>query len=89
MEAIERGGFTLSPDYKVYLKPLDARNSIAIQLLNPTKVFPKVDTSVRAFATTPHMTGKGTDLTPTEFYQLIASADAGVQFYARENSPMK
>jgi hypothetical protein len=89
MEAIERGGFTVSADYKVYLKPLDARDSIAIQLLNPTQVFPKIDTSVRAFATTPHMTGKGTDLTPTEFYQLIAAADAGVQFYSRENSPMK
>ncbi len=88
MEAIERGGFTLSADYKVYLKPLDAHGSIAIQLLNPTQVFPKIDTTVRAFATTPHMTGKGADLTPTEFYQLIAAADAGVQFYSRENSPL-
>jgi len=89
MEAIERGGFTVSPGYKVYLNPLDARGSIAIQLLNPTQVFPKIDTTVRAFSTTPHMTGKGADLTPTEFYQLIGAADAGVQFYSRENSPLK
>jgi hypothetical protein len=89
MEAIERGGFTLSADFKVYLKPLDARGSLAIQLLNPTQVFPKVDTSVRAFPTTPHMTGKGTDLTPTEFYQLIVDTDGGVLFYSRENSPLK
>jgi hypothetical protein len=89
MEAIERGGFTLSPDFKIYLKPLAAKDSIAIQLLNPTQLFPKIDTGVRAFPTTPHMTGKGTDLTPTEFYLLILAADSGVNFYSRENSPLK
>ena len=52
-------------------------------------MFPKIDTTVRAFPTTPHMMGKGTDLTPLEFYQLIAATDAGVQFYSRENSPMQ
>jgi hypothetical protein len=70
------------------LNPEDARNSYAIKLLNPTQVFPAVDTNVRAFATSPHSVAKGfTELTPTEFYALILAADMGVNFYSRENNP--
>ena len=43
--------------------------------------------TVRAFATTPHMNGKGPDLSADEFYALILAADNGVSFFARENNP--
>ena len=87
MEAIEMGDLMISGDYKVYLNPEDARNSLAVKLLNPTQQFPTQNAGVRAFATTPHMNGKGTDLTPDEFYALILAADNGVSFFARENNP--
>jgi hypothetical protein len=86
MEAIEEGNLTISGAFKVYMKAEDARGSIAIQLLNPTQLFPAPSTT-RAFATTPHLTGKGTDLTSQEFYTLILAADMGMNFYARENNP--
>jgi hypothetical protein len=87
MEAVEKNHLTFSGNYKVYLKPLDAHGSIAIQMLNPTQLFPNTSAGNRAFPTTPHMMGKGTDLTSTEFYLLILAADMGVNFYARENKP--
>ena len=87
MEAIEEGNLMITGDYKVYLSPEDARDSDAIKLLNPVEQFPNQNTSVRAFATTPHMQGKGPDLTADEFYALILAADNGVSFYARENNP--
>jgi hypothetical protein len=87
MEAVGRGMLMVTGNYKVYLKPEDAHGSIAIQMLNPTQLFP-APTATRAFpGTTPHMQGKGTDLTPTEFYALILAADNGCNFYARENAP--
>ncbi len=86
MEAIEEGSLMVTGNYKVYLNPEDARNSLAIKLLNPVQQFPN-QTSTRAFATTPHMSGRGTDLTADEFYALILAADNGVSFYARENNP--
>jgi hypothetical protein len=87
MEAIEKAHLMISGDFKVYLNPEDARNSIAIKLLNPTQLFPAPAAGTRAFATTPHMNGKGADLTAQEFYTLILAADMGVNYYARENNP--
>jgi hypothetical protein len=88
MEALERGNFKTGPGFQVYMNPLDARGSIAIQLLNPTQLFPVDVNAPRAFpGTTPHMMGRGTDLTPTEFYLMILAADMGVNYYARENKP--
>ncbi|MBC7974340.1 MAG: hypothetical protein H7138_05090 [Myxococcales bacterium] len=87
MEAVEKGDLMISGNYKVYLKPTDARGSIAIQKLNPTQLFP-TPSATRAFPdTTPHMTGKGAELTAQEFYTLILAADMGVNYYARENNP--
>jgi hypothetical protein len=68
------------------MNPEDARGSIAIKLLNPTQLFPTTS-ATRAFPTTPHMMGKGTELTAQEFYTLILAADMGVNYYARENNP--
>ena len=86
MEAIEKGKLMISGDFKVYLNPTDAAGSIAIKLLNPTQLFP-APTATRAFATPPHMMGRGTDLTPQEFYTLILAADMGGNYFARENNP--
>ncbi len=88
MEAIEEGNLMITGDYKVYLNPEDARNSLAIKKLNPVQQFPNQNSGVRAFPTAPHMTALGqTDLSADEFYALILAADNGVSFFARENNP--
>lgn len=87
MEAIDEGDLMTAGNFKVYLNPEDARNSLAITMLNPVQQFPAQNAGVRAFTTTPHMQGKGTDLTADEFYALILAADNGVNFFARENNP--
>jgi len=68
------------------MEPQNARDSHVIRLVNPTQLFP-TPTGTRAFATTPHSSGKYTELTSTEFYKLILAADMGVNYYARENNP--
>jgi hypothetical protein len=87
MEAIEKNNLVVTGNFKVYMNPQDSRNSEVIKMVNPTQLFPVANTSVRAFNTTPHSSGKYTELTPTEFYKLILAADMGVNFYARENNP--
>jgi hypothetical protein len=88
MEAIEKGNLVISGNFQVYMNPEDARGSIVVQKVNPTQLFPTVNTNVRAFATTPHSVTQGyTELSPTEFYELILAADMGVNYYARENNP--
>jgi hypothetical protein len=92
MEALEKNGLMIVGNAKVsYMNPQDARNSDLIKLVNPTQLFPTIDTNVRAFDTTPH-SAKGyksaRELTPTEFYKLILAVDMGGNFYARENNPM-
>jgi Hydrazine synthase alpha subunit middle domain len=86
MEAVEKGKLMLGGNYQVYLNPTDAHGSLAITKLNPTVLFP-TPSATRAFPTTPHMEGKGADLSPQEFYTLILAADMGVNFFARENNP--
>ena len=87
LEAVERAQLMITGDFKIYLSPENARDSIAIKLLNPTQLFPLPSTT-RAFVTTPHLIVHGApDLTPQEFYTLILAADMGVSFYARENNP--
>jgi Hydrazine synthase alpha subunit middle domain len=87
MEAIEKNHLMISGNFKVYMNPEDAHGSIAIQMLNPTKLFPTPDLAVRAFPHTQHQTDSGIDLTSKEFYLLILAADMGVNYYARENNP--
>jgi hypothetical protein len=88
MEAIERGDLMISGDFKQYLKPQDARGSIAIQKLNPTRLFP-TPSSARAFAGAGHLADQGrADLSARDFYMLILATDMGVNYYARENNPM-
>ncbi len=87
-EAIEKADVMISGDFKIYLRPTDAKNSAVVKLLNPVQQFPAVNNGVRAFATAPHSASKGfTELTSDEFYRLILSADMGANFYSRENNP--
>jgi Hydrazine synthase alpha subunit middle domain len=87
MEAIEKGDLMISGTFKVYMKPQDSRGSIAIQKLNPTRLFP-APTGQRAFAGSGHLVEKGrTDLSSRDHYMLILAADMGVNYYARENNP--
>lgn len=87
MEAIDMGDLMIAGDFKVYMRPQNARGSLAIEKLNPTRLFP-TPTAERAFpSSTPHSAGNYTELTSTEFYKLILAADMGMNFYARENNP--
>ena len=87
MEAITKAKLLIAGNFKVYMNPEDARGSIAITKLNPTKLFP-TPTADRAFATMPHLIEQGrADLTAKEFYALILSCDMGVNYFARENKP--
>jgi hypothetical protein len=87
MEAFEEAGLVPMGNFKVYARPQNARESILIEKINPTQLFPEPNASVRAFSTTPHSQGNYAELTPTEFYKLILMADHGVNYYARENNP--
>ena len=86
MEAIEEGNLVVSPEFKVYMEPQDARGSLIIKKVNPTQLYP-APSSARAFATTPHSSVGYPELTSAEFLKLILAADMGVNFYARENNP--
>ncbi|MBA3499562.1 MAG: hypothetical protein H0T65_04260, partial [Deltaproteobacteria bacterium] len=86
MEAIEDGNLVVSSEFKVYMKPQDARGSILIQKVNPTQLYP-APSSARAFTTSPHSGVGYPELTSAEFLKLILAADMGVNFYARENNP--
>jgi hypothetical protein len=86
MEAIEMGNLVVSSEFKVYMRPQDARGSILIQKVNPTQLYP-APTTTRAFTTSPHSGVGYPELTSTEFLKLILAADMGVNFYARENNP--
>ena len=86
MEALERGNLMVSPEFKVYMEPQNARGSILIQKVNPTQLYP-APSATRAFPTSPHSSVGYPELTSTEFLKLILAADMGVNFYARENNP--
>lgn len=86
-EAIEKANVMITGDFKIYMKPTDAKGSPVIQKINPTQQFP-VGTA-RAFpALTPHsQTAPYIELTSDEFYRFILAADMGANFYSRENNP--
>jgi hypothetical protein len=89
-EAIEKAKVMITGDFKIYMRPTDAKNSLVIKKINPVQQFPQ-NTAVRAFATTPHSANAGgagyPELTPDEFYRFILAADMGANFYSRENAP--
>lgn len=88
MTDLEEEGLVVEGDVPIYVEPTSARNSRLIQVLNPPQLYPTVDTGVRAFDGPTHAEMQGfVDLTPDEYHLLILMADAGGQFYARENAP--
>ncbi|HZJ64333.1 MAG TPA: hypothetical protein VFD36_12510 [Kofleriaceae bacterium] len=88
-EALEKNHLMVGPGYKVYMNPMEARNSEVIKKLNPTQLFP-VDTTKRAFPGQGHLTAQGRpELNAKDFYTLILAADMGVLYYSRENLPGK
>jgi hypothetical protein len=90
MEAISKNNLMITGNFKVYMNPEDAAGSPVIKKVNPTRLFPTVDASVRAFPTSPHSSvgyDSGRELTATEFYKLILAADMGVNYFARSNNP--
>jgi hypothetical protein len=85
-EAVEKGHLMLGPGFKVYMNPMDARNSEMIKKVNPTQLFPP--SATRAFAGMGHLAEQGqTDLDARDHYILILAADMGVLYYSRENLP--
>jgi hypothetical protein len=86
-EAIEKAGLVISGNFKVYMKPLDARGSIAVQKLNPYEIFP-TQTANRAFPGMGHMVEQGRpDIAPLDVYRVVLASDMGGQYFARENKP--
>jgi hypothetical protein len=89
MMELEEAGITVSGDMPIYVVPGEARQSLLFEKLNPMQLYPTADTGVRfrqGQAVHPADVG-GTELTPDEYYLLILMADAGGQFYSRENAP--
>jgi hypothetical protein len=74
-----------------YIKSQDARDSQLIQMINPVRQYPTVDTGDRAFGSAlPHPADVGHPelaLTPEEERLLVEMVDNGAQFYSRENTP--
>lgn len=87
MEKIEKTNLVIVGDPPTYVEPGSARDSMLIQKLNPMQLYPTPNTSVRAFATTPHGQEQGFTLTPDEMALLVRMCDFGGQFYSRENAP--
>lgn len=88
MMDLEEAGLIVEGEIPIYVEPNNARESILIQKLNPVQQYPTQNTSNRAFATTPHLIDQGqADLTADEYHLLVLMADAGGQFYSRENAP--
>lgn len=66
-----------------------ARNSELIRQLNPPRIYPTVDETLKAFPELPrHGDDQGFTLTPDEYYMFILMADMGGQFYSRENAEL-
>jgi hypothetical protein len=84
MSDLEESGLVIVGDPKIYVQPGSARDSELIKKLNPPQQFPAQNLNVRAFEGTPHVT---TGLTADDYYLLVQMADAGGQYYARENAP--
>ncbi|HET6612847.1 MAG TPA: hypothetical protein VFG83_12695 [Kofleriaceae bacterium] len=88
MSDLQEAGLVIEGDPPIYVEPGNARESVLIQKINPPVLFPAPDTSQRAFDGPVHPADVGgEELTPQEYYLLILMADAGGQFYSRENAP--
>lgn len=87
MRELEDTNLVVVGDLKVYIEPGNARDSELMKKLDMPQLFPTPDLNVRAFNTGAHARDVGAELTPDEYYLLATMADAGGQFYSRENAP--
>jgi hypothetical protein len=87
MRDLEDAGLVITGSLKIYVEPGNARGSELITKLDPPQQFPTQNLGVRAFNTGSHAALMGHELTADEYYLLVTMADAGGQFYARENAP--
>ncbi len=88
MEELIEEGIEVTGDMPIYVVPASARSSLLFEKLNPHQLYP-TDTSVRFVpGGAVHPADVGAEpLTEDEYYLLILMADAGGQFYSRENAP--
>ena len=87
MRDLEQNDLVVVGDLKTYVEPGDARDSELMKKLHPPQLYPTVDMNVRAFPGAAHARDLGVELTPDEYFLLNAMADAGGQYYSRENAP--
>jgi hypothetical protein len=81
-------GIEVTGDLPVFLMAGSARTSLLFEKLNPPQLYP-YDPLVRlrpGQAVHPADVG-AEELTEDEYYLLVLMADAGAQFYSRENAP--
>jgi hypothetical protein len=89
MEAVEKNHLMISGHFVDNMTvPLRARESLVIQRLNPTRVFPTAAAGTHAFSTPAHLQALGKpELSARDSYMLILAIDMGMNYYARENNP--
>jgi hypothetical protein len=90
MGDLEEAGISLTPmpgslPYRPGMIPFEYRNSPTAEKVNPIQQYPTQNAAVRAFPGTPDAAHSG--LTPNDHYILGLAADAGVNYFARENRP--
>jgi hypothetical protein len=87
MSEIAEAGITVTGDLEPQIEPGAARLSALFEKLNPPQLYGSGTERFRPGAPV-HMVEQGqADLSPEEYYLLILMADAGAQFYSRENAP--
>jgi hypothetical protein len=90
---LEDAGLEISGDFKIYVEPESARDSLLIQRINPPKFYTvgtegfNVDMATRAFGAYDAGDVHQNRLTAEEYHMLILMADMGGQYYSRENAP--
>jgi hypothetical protein len=90
MADLEEAGLVITGDFKVYIEAGSARDSELITKLNPVQQYPEQNMGNRAFDGEGHvveMLGAENDLTADEYHLFVLMADAGGQYYSRENAP--
>jgi hypothetical protein len=88
MLMIQDENLVIDGEVPVYVTPSSARESELIKKLNPHRLYPTPDDTVRAFDGPTHGEEQNFVLTPEEYHLLILMADSGGQFYSRENPPL-
>jgi hypothetical protein len=89
MGRLEEIGITVTGDLPKYIEPASARNSKLFEYTNPRQIYGDGKTLFKAGKAQHPADVGGTALTDDEQYLLILMADAGGQFYSRENATGK